>query len=372
MKKFDSVRAKSGIFCLLLMVFIFAGLVDCKTADAYNEEEAGSDAPSDRSRRPSHPYCGLYCLYTVQKLFGKEVNFKNLLKHEYVGSPKGSSMAQLKKAAGDLGMYALPMGKLSISQLRVCKYPVILHLKSDPIRWGYDHFELFLGVKGGKARIYNPPNPVEWIPFHELVPLWDGTGLILSPSPIDVSEMYKAAGVRFLVYVTLLVGVILVVRWRRQRWLAVMSAMSLSQRLRLSVLQSAGFVVAAVLFGMFYHFANDAGFLANNNAVGWVEHGHATGFMPKISKNQVNRLLKENTVFVDARFATDYNAPVDSNDVARHAALTDVAKDTPIVVYCQSKNCSYAEVMAFKLKEDGFSNLSLFKGGWQEWQTKNN
>ena len=40
-------------------------------------------------------------------------------------------------------------------------------------------------------------------------------------------------------------------------------------------------------------------------------------------------------------------------------------------MYCQSAGCKYAEIVAIKLIDDGFSNISIFKGGWVEWAAKN-
>ena len=40
-------------------------------------------------------------------------------------------------------------------------------------------------------------------------------------------------------------------------------------------------------------------------------------------------------------------------------------------MYCQSSACKYAEIVAIKLKDDGYSNISIYKGGWAEWVAKN-
>ncbi len=63
--------------------------------------------------------------------------------------------------------------------------------------------------------------------------------------------------------------------------------------------------------------------------------------------------------------------PVDANDIERQKATVDIAKDARIVMYCQSSACKYAEIVAIKLINDGYSNLSIYKGGWAEWKEKN-
>jgi hypothetical protein len=36
-------------------------------------------------------------------------------------------------------------------------------------------------------------------------------------------------------------------------------------------------------------------------------------------------------------------------------------------VYCSGDQCDLAKLLANKLLSEGFSNLLLFRGGWDEW-----
>jgi hypothetical protein len=91
---------------------------------------AGNDpnrpAVPTKARASSHPYCGVYCIYTAMKLAGQETDIHELLKPEYVGSPKGSTLQELKKAVEDNGLYAVAIGKLTSQELRNCPHPVVL------------------------------------------------------------------------------------------------------------------------------------------------------------------------------------------------------------------------------------------------------
>jgi rhodanese-related sulfurtransferase len=111
-----------------------------------------------------------------------------------------------------------------------------------------------------------------------------------------------------------------------------------------------------------------------------VDSAHAPSFIPEISKRQIQRLPDTDTVFIDARFARDFegghlkgaiSVPVDANDVERRKATAHISKDAHIVLYCQSAACKFAETVAIKLMDDGFSNISIFRGGWAEWLAKN-
>ena len=131
---------------------------------------------------------------------------------------------------------------------------------------------------------------------------------------------------------------------------------------------------------MIYHVANDEGLLANTLATASIQRAHRGNFIPKIGERKVHKLLGSDAVFIDARFARDYKAghlkgaislPVDANDVERQKVTADISKDSRIVMYCQSSKCKYAEIVAIKLIKDGFSNISIFRGGWVEWSAKN-
>ena len=362
---------------LLLFFFILAFLIVGKTVGADQNNQKPSKPPSAK-RKSSGPYCGLYCLYTTMKLASREIDFTQLVKPEYIGSRKGSSLAELKKAAEDNGLYAVPAGKLTSRVLHNCPHPVILHVKSDVTSKEYDHYELFLGTKNGKAKILNPPEPVRLVPFRKLAPRWDGNGLIVSASPIDIGSIFAPARRRFAVCVTIAFAVILTVH-RARRWLPQALLNSRRKLLGLSVAQGAALGIVALLSGMVYHFANDEGFLAHSNSTASIQQAHQGNFIPKVSEKKVQTLLDTDTVFIDARLARDFekghleqaiNVPVNISDDEREKIMADIAKDARIIVYCQSAGCKFAEKVAIKLMEGGFRDVSIFKGGWREWVAK--
>lgn len=369
--------------CLCFLCLILA--VSAKATIADNPLTAEKDSPktvkSPSRRCRSGSYCGIYCLYAAMKLSNIDVDPEQLLKPGYIGSHKGSSLAELKKAAEDNGLYAVPVAKLTSRELRQSPYPIILHVKFAADKKEYDHYELFLETKDGRARLYDPPEPVRLVPFYELAPWWDGTGLIIAPSPIDLGTIFAAARKRFIMYAAIAVAVILVVRWGQRRWLPSAGMVSRHRLFALSIAEGAGLAVMALLCGMLYHFVNEEGFLAHQNGVASIQQAHLANFIPKLSGRQVRKMLNNtDTVFIDARLADDFkaghlegaiNVPVDANDVQRREALAEIDKDTRIVVYCQSAGCKFAEIVAIKLMSDGFSNVSLFKGDWNKWTAKN-
>jgi len=366
-------RSLSALFVCTLVI-LKAGKIS--EAEGNRPNETGTTSVNHKTR---HPHCGLYCLYTVMKIAGKEVNFRDLVKPEYLGSRKGSSLAELKQAARDNKMYAETVGKLTTMTLRNSPYPIILHVKSGADSKDYDHFELFLGTEGGQAKLFNPPEAVRLAPFYELAPRWDGTGLVLSSKPLDLGAIYAPARNRLVLYMLVVIPVILMVHYGKQRWLTSLSSISWRKSFWLTMVQAAGFVIFAMVWGMIYHFVNEEGFLAHANATASVQEAYLGSFVPKVDKKKVEQLLNRDTVFIDARYAKDFeaghlenaiNVPVDANDVERKKATAGIGKDAAIVIYCQSNGCPFAEKVTKELKGDGFSNISIFKGGWMEWEGK--
>jgi rhodanese-related sulfurtransferase len=350
------------------------GLIVSRIVVADQGEHTGTT-----ERKMHEPYCGMYCLYTVMKLSDQRIDFRDLIKPEYIGSGKGSSLAELKKAAKDNGLYAESVAKLTSLMLRKVPYSVILHVKSSLDKKDYDHFELFLGTEGGQAKLFNPPEAARLVPFYELAPRWDGTGLVLSSKPLDLGAIYAPARNRLVLYMLVVIPVILMVHYGKQRWLTSSSSISWRKSFWLTMVQAAGFVIFAMVWGMTYHFVNEEGFLAHANATASVQNAHLGSFIPKVDKKKVEQLLNRDTVFIDARTANDFkaghlenaiNVPVDANNMERRKAMAGIGKDAPIVIYCQSNGCPFAEKVTKELKGDGFSNISIFKGGWNEWEGK--
>lgn len=44
------------------------------------------------------------------------------------------------------------------------------------------------------------------------------------------------------------------------------------------------------------------------------------------------------------------------------------SKDTPFVFYCTGYDCEDSHILAQKLKEDGYTRLAVFHGGFPEWE----
>jgi len=101
-----------------------------------------------------------------------------------------------------------------------------------------------------------------------------------------------------------------------------------------------------------------------------------------LSSNIVDRAMVEaaiashNAIIIDARPDFQYvlgylpdaiNIPYDSNNlpelIEQHAL-----KSQPLIVYCSSAHCNAAELLAEKLRGLGCEKVSVYSGGWEEWE----
>jgi rhodanese-related sulfurtransferase len=322
-----------------------------------------------------HPHCGLYCLYSILKLEGQSVDFRDLVKPEYLGSRKGSSFEELKQASQDFGLSAVSLSRLMPVDLKDISVPAILHVKSGPDKKDYDHFVLYLGEKNGKAMILNPPVEMSLVEFSSLTPKWDGNALVISSEPVVLSSINASSKKRMLFYACM-AGLVVAAVYSLKRFLPVVKSLHL--RFGLSIGQAVGFAIFAVFAGLLFHFFNGGGFFANAAAVEGIQKAYAGSFIPKITSDKMQTLVgHSNTVIIDARLEQDYKSghienaislPINCSDEVYSKIVSGLTKDKRIILYCQSAGCQFAEKIALRLKADGFENLAVFKGGWVEWQ----
>jgi rhodanese-related sulfurtransferase len=342
----------------------------------------GGEVPDQtevRSSRTARPYCGLYCLYAALRLAGRDVEFTGLVRPEYVGSATGSSSAELEKAARDFGLYAARVESMSTRVLQSCRCPVVLHVKGDITSDSYDHYSLFLGMKNGRALVFDPPRPPRLTPLTELAPCWDGRGLILSTKPIEVRRIFAPARRRMLVCASVVAAAVWILHLLKRLSLARGNRLRLLRPGRLSLAEGMLLGLAALLSGVAYHGSQAQGLLVNAAGAAMIREAHLADFLHQVGGAKVRRLLAGDTVFIDARFTSDFanghlpgaiSVPVNVSESERHAAVADVPKDAKMVVYCQSAGCRFARTVAVRLQKEGFSNISIYRGGWNDWAAR--
>ncbi len=311
------------------------------------------------------PYCGVYCVYAAARMHGREVAFDDLLRQQYVGSYKGSTVAELQRAVADLGLTVTPMTGLTPASLRSSSHPVVLHVRRPGKKMPYAHWVLYAGVADGQARVVDPPGGVELVPFAKLAALWDGVGLVVSPAPLSAGELRTGAWAEVGV---LLVGVA-----------AALVALRLATAGRTLRPVPAACAVLGVggVVGLGFQFADADGLYRNRAAVGLVAHQHFQPAIPEIGVADVRALLgRADVAIVDARVPADYahahipgalSLPVYAGLTERRAVSAALPGRGPVVVYCQSQGCVWADAVAADLYHRGHTDIRIFRDGWRGW-----
>jgi rhodanese-related sulfurtransferase len=321
----------------------------------------------------SGPYCGVYSLYAASKLTGKNVGIRSLLKTKYV-SDNGSTIAQLERAANDLGLNSLPLSQVMGSALEDSPYLMILHVKSSVGARDYDHWLLYLGAEHGMARVLDAPKDIQEVSFSDLAAIWDGSGLAVSSGSINPARIRRLQQRRILVYgfvfALTLVSAHLFRRfvWRRR-------GAPYAPTLKNLAVRTAAVMSAAVAVALAYHRTAQGGVLRQAELIDSIQRAHFQVYR-ELSAAEVATLPGE-AVVIDARLSNDFDEghlprarsiPVNTSvETVRHV-LAGVSKDAPIVIYCQSMGCPFARRVASVLAGEHFNNIAIYPGGWMDWQ----
>lgn len=90
-------------------------------------------------------------------------------------------------------------------------------------------------------------------------------------------------------------------------------------------------------------------------------------------------LEKDNAILIDARskksflkshIPTSINIPYKEADKYYDDTIAFIPKETPLIIYCNSVDCSLSMRLAKKFKGWDFDNIRILKGGFDEWIKK--
>lgn len=358
---------------IAVLVLLSAGVCNAVTG-AEAQKGAAADIPD--VGKESTTYCGIYCAYAAMNGFGKHVDFVSLLKTKYVGTMFGSSIQELEAAVTDNGLYALPMMGLSRANLNSAGTPIVLHVSRPEAPGYFGHWILFLGMEDGKAKILDVPHQTELVPVADILARWDGVGLYISEQPLSPWRLKVESiltGENVAVFAGLLILTAILQRLAAKRRIGGVGSRS-------AWVMVPSLLVAAGLLSLVWHFLSHDGYARNKVALRTVIQQHLPSFLPKLGVAEMQKILSdEKVVIVDARYPLDFeaghlpgaiNVPVFTTQAERRRLLGDVPKDARIVVYCQSESCQFDEALGSALVAEGIENVSLFPGGWMQWEQK--
>ena len=326
-------------------------------------------------------YCGIFAFYSAARMLGKPVALRDLESTRYIDSQQGSSLAALRTAVLDHGFHAQSIRYMTLNELRSVGWPVILHVKASPEHSVYRHWVLCLGISDGRVRIIDGLNEETSVDVADLHARWDGNALVVATRPIanglvQTERAVWAAAVCAIVYVFILIA-------RRvesalngfRRW--VDSRANTSIRAVADIVCLFGFV--HVIMWSWTLFDDSVRFDSAEGIRG-VQFAQIDNWLPRISMSRLNAILTRGSVtVVDARLPADFmagridgavNIPPNLSADKSVNALGSLPKSSPIVIYCQSRDCPYSASVARKLIVSGFDNLSILDGGWNEWTAR--
>jgi rhodanese-related sulfurtransferase len=321
------------------------------------------------------PVCGIHAVYTASLLLGGESRMSDLLDPRYVGSEKGSSIAELERAAAMLGLESLALGRLTPADLRRAEWPVVLHTRSNLSSAEYDHFVLFAGFDGERAVVFDgAKGPKSWT-LADLSSRWDGNGLVLATGPIDSSRLVSASRWRLLLWIAPIIAGLATLRMLQTRcggfggtrWSAVRN-------------QAAVLLACAAFAAIVFHLMADTGFVAGASTARAVRAANASTFLPKLGYEAVARLIDGGAATViDARRPEDFetgalpgaiNIPAILPESEARERARALPPDRRIIVYCSNAPCPYSYIAAQRLLDAGFTDVVVYAEGWDEWKVK--
>jgi len=312
--------------------------------------------------------CGLFSAIRALELLGKPANVDAVWNAKYMSHREGSTPEELRQSVQDLGGHGVLTTGLSALELRSLQFPVISNVKGDLERSVYDHWVCvqpsydFVTVYDGAANFD--------MSYPEFLAKWNGIGLIVSEHDYGMLCVF---GVRALGVGTLILIASVVIRKLGKR------SSTRDESPRRAILNFFAVWVVVEMFGSWIYGTTFLGQMhrnATNNAL--LSHVHSTHFeggMKELiaAKDEPSHLL------IDARHPHDYaagtigqaaNIPVFADIQAITQFLLAIPKQTPIVVFCQSRQCSYNTVVGNRLVKIGFSNVTVVSEGYVEFMAQ--
>ena len=313
-------------------------------------------------------YCGVYSMYAALQAVGKAPTLDDLIEQKYISSGYGSTLADLKQIADDYGVSAVPMKGMTVGMLRDAQGPVVLHTRRPRRGSPYQHWIVFLGVENGMARIVDPPGAVETISFSNVLAQWDGVGLLISETPVPKSRVMRAAWFEQSTWILTTICALLIV----------CSVSGFRRRIRHEKsVQTTLLLGTGVALAIGYHAASADGFLRNPDSVASVVTRHHASNVPVLSLWSLKSKLKDNPLLIDVRVSGDFaegsipgaiSFPIGSTTTERVRLFSLLPSDREIIVYCKSHECGWSNEFASELLLRGFSRVSVYRGGYDQWR----
>lgn len=317
------------------------------------------------------PYCGAYCVYSALRIVGKSPRLIDLLDKRYITSELGGSANDLVRMIHDFEGHAGFVYGLGSGSLKSARNPIILHVRRSGYQAPFNHWVLFLGFEGDKARILDAPGESSVMPLAELLSIWDGVGVVVSNKRIgDWSLRFGQWMHVGSILLPAILALIFIVRasQKRDRWIG------------RPWLQANGILLASLALAVAYHAGSPEGFLRGESAVGDVKRRHFEKSFPEVTAEDLAMLVgRRDVTVIDCRLPSDYsvgripgaiNLPVTATAKERDRILIGLPRHRRVVFYCSNSSCTWSDRVASDLYFQGYESVSIFSAGWHGWRNR--
>lgn len=168
---------------------------------------------TDVSPPDTNVQCGAYCLYCSLKALDFPVkSLADVQSRLGPETPSGYSLGKLDEVARSYGAHTLGV-QTTVEHLeaRDGRFACIAYVNDK-------HFLLIADVANGRASVVDPPREYV-LPVQTLAARWDGTALLISPSPLEPEpSLTQSADRKWLIVGTtvLVLVAVAVTVWRRR------------------------------------------------------------------------------------------------------------------------------------------------------------
>jgi rhodanese-related sulfurtransferase len=305
-------------------------------------------------------YCGIYAVYGAGRTLGAEISFSTLVSPRFVSSVQGSSIDDLVRAIDHVNLKCKVFSGLGYRSISGTSCPLILHVCSEQQFVAYNHWLLFLGISNGSACIADSDGGPRLVPIGELLARWDGVAIAVFQNNGDKNEISgrkKNELFQWVAVCALIVALLLKVQ----------------HPVRCLLVLCGGLMVVL-------HIATPVGFGRNSQVLSMVETVIRSDNYQQVEYEWVVQYCEsKNITLFDVRYQEDsarqmipgaIALPIDALQSDFEMVVASVPRDRTVVVYCQSRQCSFSRIMAIRLMEAGFTRIHVYSGGYKEWAAR--
>ena len=302
---------------------------------------------------------------------GRPIDAESLAQERYVGSSRGSTAEELRQAVEDHGAHATIRDGLTVGGLRFSDDPILLHLHEPGQDAAYDHWVLFMGCVGDRARIIDRTDEVTLVPLAELLALWDCKGVVISRESSYATEYASWLDAGLVVFF----GMMFLIS---SRLIFARIGRPGCRPLTQVAAQATAVLIFSCGLAVIWHAIRSEGFFGNRTAVGLTAEHRLPIETPLLCIDELVALRDCNgCTLVDCRLPRDYRGghipgavsiPITAGWVERRELIGFLpVSDKTVVVYCQSEKCEWSDIIARAIIAQGHSRVAIFRGGFQEW-----